>query len=59
VEDFSPPKGDTLTIDTSLQGSLHQATDGVGGTLLTFGTAGHGIDLHGVASIASSNIQWA
>jgi hypothetical protein len=59
VEDFSPAKGDTLTIDTSLQGSLHQTTDGMGGTLLTFGTAGHGIDLHGVASIASSNIQWA
>ena len=59
VEDFSLPKGDSLTIDESLQGSLHQATDGMGGTMLTFGTAGHGIDLHGVASIASSNIQWA
>jgi hypothetical protein len=59
VEDFSLAKGDTLTIDKTLQGSLHQGTDGMGGTLLTFGTTGHAVDLHGVASIASSNITWA
>ena len=37
LEDFSLAKGDTLTIDKSLQGSLHEASDGIGGTMLTFG----------------------
>jgi len=58
VEDFSTAKGDTLTIDKSLQGSMQQAADGKGGTLLSFGT-GHSVDLHGVASLASNNIQWS
>jgi hypothetical protein len=58
VEDFSTAKGDTLTIDKSLQGSMQQASDGKGGTLITFGT-GHSVDLHGVASMPSNNILWS
>jgi hypothetical protein len=58
VEDFSLAKGDTLTIDKSLQASLHQGSDGVGGTMLAFGGSGHSIDLHGVATFASSNVHW-
>ena len=59
LEDFSLAKGDTLTVDKSLQGSLHEATDGVGGTMLSFGTSGHGVDIHGVAAMPSSKIVWA
>jgi hypothetical protein len=58
VEDFSTAKGDTLTVDKSLQGSMQQASDGKGGTMLTFGT-GHSVDLHGVASLPSNNVLWA
>ena len=57
LEDFSLAKGDTLTIDKSLQGSLHEASDGTGGTMLTFGAnTSQGVDLHGVAALPSSNI---
>ena len=60
LEDFSAAKGDKLTIDKSLQGSLHQATDGKGGMMLTFGTdTSHGVDIRGLASVPSSSIQWA
>jgi hypothetical protein len=59
LEDFSLAKGDTLSVDKALQGSLQQASDGQGGTMLTFGTAGHGIDVHGIAALPSSNILWA
>jgi uncharacterized protein (TIGR01370 family) len=59
VKDFSLAKGDTLTVDKILQGSLQQTSDGQGGTMLSFGTAGHGVDIHGIASVASSNIVWA
>jgi len=60
VEDFSLAKGDTLTVDKSLQASLHQATDGRGGTMLTFGTdTTHGVDIRGLASLSNSNIVWA
>ena len=60
LEDFSLAKGDTLTIDKALQGSLHQASDGVGGTMLTFGTStSHGVDIRGLVALPSSNIVWA
>jgi Ca2+-binding RTX toxin-like protein len=44
ITDFSHRR-DTLTVDQSLKGSFQEASDGNGGTLITFGTAGHGIDL--------------
>ena len=51
---------DTLTIDKALQGSLHQASDRAGGTMLTFGTnTSHGVDIRGLAALPSSNIVWA
>ena len=59
LEDFSLAKGDTLTIDRTLQGSLHEASDGVGGTMLSFGTTGHGVDIHGLAALPGSNVLWA
>ena len=58
LEDFSVAKGDTLTLDKSLQGSMHQATDGVGGLMLTFGTTGHYVDIHGVASLPNTGVSW-
>ena len=58
LEDFSLAS-DTLTVDKSLQGSLHEASDGVGGTMLSFGAAGQGVDIHGLATLPSSNILWA
>jgi hypothetical protein len=60
LEDFSLAKGDTLTVDKSLQGSLHEASDRTGGTMLTFGTnASHSVDIHGLAALPSSNVVWA
>ncbi len=61
LEDFSLAKGDKLTIDKSLNGSLHQATDGKGGVMLTFGTdTSHGVDIRGLTSVSStSDINWA
>jgi hypothetical protein len=60
LEDFSLVKGDTLTVDKSLQGVMKEASDGAGGTMLTFGTnTGHGVDIHGMAAMPSSNILWA
>jgi hypothetical protein len=61
LEDFSLAKGDKLTIDKSLNGSLHQATDGKGGVMLTFGTdTSHGVDIRGLASVSSTtDINWA
>ena len=58
IEDFAPAKGDTFTIDKALQGSFSQASDGKGGTMLSFGTPGHGIDIHGVAA-STGSIVWA
>jgi uncharacterized protein (TIGR01370 family) len=59
LEDFALAKGDTLTVDKALQGSLQQASDGQGGTMLTFGTGtGHGVDIHGMATLPSTNILW-
>ena len=60
LEDFSLAKGDTLTIDNSLQGSLQRASDGQGGTMLTFGAgATHGVDIHGLAVMPTTSITWA
>jgi hypothetical protein len=59
IEDFSVALGDKLVLDKSLQGSMKQMTDGMGGTLLTFGTGGsHAIDIHGIVAVPSSSITW-
>jgi Ca2+-binding RTX toxin-like protein len=60
IEDFSIAKGDTLTVDKALMGSMQQTSDGQGGTLLTFGAgATHGIDIHGLAAMPAAKILWA
>jgi hypothetical protein len=57
LEDFSLAKGDTLTVNKSLEGSLHEASDVKGGTMLTFGTnTSNGVDIRGLAALPSSNI---
>jgi hypothetical protein len=60
IEDFSIAKGDTLSIDKAMQGSLTQASDGQGGTMLSFGTgASHGVDIHGLAVMPTTSVLWA
>ncbi|MCW3474461.1 hypothetical protein [Limobrevibacterium gyesilva] len=58
IEDFSLLKGDRLLVDQALKGSLQQAPDGHGGVMLTFGSAGHGIDLPHLSSFNASNIHF-
>jgi hypothetical protein len=58
LEDFSLAKGDTLTVDRALQGSLLQTSDGQGGTMLGFGTT-HGVDIHGLAAMPTTSVIWA
>ena len=57
IEDFDAGKGDTLLLDKSLQGSLKQASDGHGGTLLSVG-AGSTIDLITHGTLSQSSIQF-
>ena len=57
IEDFSAAKGDTLTVDKSLQASMKQTSDGDGGTFIAFG--GRVIDVVGVATVPTTAIHWA
>ncbi len=59
IEDFSSRGGDTLTVDKALQPFAQQAPDGHGGTMLTFGTPGHGVDVANMASFDMTKIQYA
>jgi hypothetical protein len=56
VTDFASAKGDTLSIASSLQGSMTTASDGSGGTLISFG-GNAGIDLLGVST--APTIHWS
>jgi hypothetical protein len=58
IEDFSLAKGDVLRVDRALRNSLQEPSDGHGGVMLTFGTAGHGVDLVGVSSLSASSIRF-
>jgi len=58
IENFSFAKGDTLTVDKALQGSMHEKSDGLGGLVVSFGAGSAGIDLVGVASITTSQIHF-
>lgn len=58
IEDFSSRQNDRLIVDKSLENSLQQASDGHGGVMLSFGSAGHGIDLVGVHSFDASTIRF-
>ena len=52
IEDFSVAKGDTLTVDKALQGSMTAESDGHGGAALVFGT-NSAIDVKGVTTAPS------
>lgn len=58
VEDFLTAR-DVVQVDKSLRNSLRETPDGHGGTMLSFGAAGHGIDLIGVPSLPASKIHFA
>jgi hypothetical protein len=59
VNDFSLAKGDTLTIDSSLHSVARFASDGHGGTMVSFGTSTPGkIDLAGTPGITGSNVHF-
>jgi hypothetical protein len=58
IEDFSAVKGDVLTIDESLQGSMRQTSDGQGGTMLTFGSTATGISIRGILELPLTSIRW-
>ncbi len=58
INDFNPGKGDTLTVDKSLRGTLKQASDGHGGTLLTFGAGQGSVDLIHHASVNQSDLRF-
>lgn len=51
INDFSAARGDTLTVSAALQGKLQSASDGAGGTLLTFGNDAGAIDLEHLTTI--------
>ncbi|MGA8192638.1 MAG: hypothetical protein WB902_04625, partial [Acetobacteraceae bacterium] len=60
LEDFSIAKGDTLTVDKTLQGAMQQTSDGQGGTMIAFGVgATHGVDIHGLATMPTTSVLWA
>jgi len=59
VQDFLASKGDAITVDRALQPNFKQASDGHGGTLLTFGANQGSIDLIRVPSITPSNVHFA
>ena len=58
IEDFDAGKGDTLSVDKVLQGSLKQASDGHGGTLLGFGSGTGTVDLISHAVLDHSGIRF-
>ncbi len=59
IEDFLASKGDAVTVDKALQPNLKQASDGHGGTLLTFGANQGSIDLIGYPSTSQPSITFA
>jgi hypothetical protein len=58
IKDFALAKGDSLTVDKTLQASLTEKADGLGGTFVGFGTLAKGVDLIGVPSLATSQIHF-
>ena len=57
ITDFSVAKGDTLTADASLSGSLQQASDGNGGTMISFGGS-NAIDVRGMTTVPAADIAF-
>jgi aryl-phospho-beta-D-glucosidase BglC (GH1 family) len=59
IADFSAAKGDTLTIDQSLQGAETVGSDGAGGVLLSFGTEAGWIDLKNTSVLPQGAIHFS
>jgi hypothetical protein len=59
INDFSTAQGDTLTVASALQNAAKVASDGQGGSAITFGGAAGAVDLKGVSSFSLSTIHWA
>jgi endoglucanase len=59
IADFSAAKGDTLTIDQSLQGAETVGSDGNGGVLLSFGTESGWIDLKNTSSLPEGAMHFS
>ena len=59
IEDFLSSKGDVLTVDKALQPNFKQASDGHGGTLLTFGANQGSIDLLSYSATTQPHITFA
>lgn len=57
IEDFSAAK-DTLKVDAALKSTAVIGMDGHGGTLLTFGSVGHSVDLKGLPTITVAGVHW-
>lgn len=57
IAGFSVTKGDTLTIDKSLQASMTEKSDGHGGSMLTFAQGG-GVDIKAIAAFPAADIHW-
>jgi len=58
VNDFATAKGDKLIFDKALQGNIKMGSDGRGGTLISFGALGAGVDLKGITSVPTSAFRW-
>ena len=58
VDDFSTAKGDMIKIDTALKGAMKTASDGHGGTMLSFGSGG-GVDLKAFTGSTTNLIHWS
>lgn len=59
VNDFSSAKGDTLTVDKALQGTMVLQSDGHGGELFSFGAGNPGVDLVGNTSVTAAQVHFA
>ncbi len=58
VQDFSLAKGDVLNVDKAMSGTMTKASDGANGLMISFGTAGHGIDLIGYTAQSAIQIHY-
>ena len=58
ISDFSAGKGDSITFDKSLQSVMKTASDGHGGTAVSFGTMSAGVDLTSVTAAPTSVFHW-
>jgi hypothetical protein len=58
LQDFSFAKGDSLTVDKSLQAAMTEKSNGRSGLLIGFGTSSPGLNLPNVTSVLASQIHF-